>query len=138
MIFCCNKNSIIASFVVDAILTLISLLNISSINLVKVAPNCVITSTTSVCVLLTVNFSLSQHCSKSLCWCRMSSGTFSCKLGFDLGLNPGKLTCKWFTLLYSTRNKCTWCDNPCTRLTNLEAPLLPNCLQNKERGWRMI
>ena len=114
------------------LLTLISLLNISSISLVKVAPSCVMTSTTSTCALLTVNLSLSQHCNKSLCWCKISSGTFS-KLGLDLGLNPGKFTCKWFTLLYSTRNKCTWWDNPCTRLTNFEAPLLPNCLQ-KEWG----
>ena len=110
-------------------LTLISLLSISSINFVKVAPNWVMTSTTSVWgwFRLTVNLSLSQLCSKSLCWCKMSSGTFSeC---FERGLNPGRFSCKWLTLLYSTKNRWTWCDKPCTKLTNLALPLCPNCLK---------
>ena len=128
-------------------LTLISLLSISSMSLVNVAPNCVMTSTTSLWgwFRLTVNLSLSQLCISNLCWCKTSSGTLLSPLFefefllliwlFKLalrGLNPGRFNCKWLTLLYSTKNRWTWCDKPWTKLTSLALPLWPNCLEKNQ------
>ena len=132
-------------------LTLISLLSISSMSLVNVAPNCVMTSTTSLWgwFRLTVNLSLSQLCISNLCWCKTSSGTLLSPLFefefllliwlFKLalrGLNPGRFNCKWLTLLYSTKNRWTWCDKPWTKLTSLALPLWPNCLEFRKK-WVM-
>ena len=124
-------------------------------SLVNVAPNCVMTSTTSLWgwFRLTVNLSLSQLCISNLCWCKTSSGTLLSPLFefefllliwlFKLalrGLNPGRFNCKWLTLLYSTKNRWTWCDKPWTKLTSLALPLWPNCLEfrkKKNEFWRV-
>ena len=121
-------------------------------SLVNVAPNCVMTSTTSLWgwFRLTVNLSLSQLCISNLCWCKTSSGTLLSPLfEFEFllliwllklalrGLNPGRFNCKWLTLLYSTKNRWTWCDKPWTKLTSLALPLWPNCLEFRKKKWVM-